>query len=100
MVMRLTRTEAGVVLAELRRASENIFSPDESETLPEQVAVAALSAVCEMISHALAHRDEIADELVQLIMLAVQRDVADLDDELEDARKELMLAVLRKCCAS
>ena len=96
--MRLTRTEAGVVLAALRRAYDGILTPDESEILPEQVAVAALHAVRELIAHALADRAavEIADELVPAMVLAVERDVAELDDELEEARKERMLTVLRK----
>ena len=96
--MRLTRTEAGVVLAALRRAYESILSPDELEVLPEQVAVAALHAVAELISHALADRAavEIAGELVPVMVLAVERDVAELDDDLEDAKKQRLRAVLRK----
>ena len=96
--MRLTRAEAGVVLAALRRAHESILSPDDSEILPEQVAVAALFAVAELIAHALADRAavEIADELVPVMVLAVDRDVAELDDELEKAKKQRLQAVLRK----
>ena len=96
--MRLTRAEAGVVLAALRRAHEGILSLDESEILPEQVAVAALYAVSEVISHALADRAavDIADELVPVMVLAVSRDVAELDDELEDTQKARLRVVLRK----
>lgn len=96
--MRLTRAEAGVVLAALRRAYESILSPDESEILPEQVAVAALHAVGELISHALADRAavETADELVPVMVLAVDRDLAELDDELEDVQKARLRTVLRK----
>ena len=51
----------------------------------------------ELIAQALADRAavEIA-ELVPVMMLAVEWDVAELDDELEDAKKQRLRAVLRK----
>ena len=88
--MLVSRAEAGLLLAALRRAHESIITPDESEILPEQVAVSALHAVAELIEHGLADRAavDIADELVPTIVLAVRVDLAELDDELEFARKE------------
>ena len=96
--MLVSRAEAGLLLAALRRAHESIMTPDESEILAEQVAVSALHAVAELIEHGLADRAavDLADELVPTMELAVSRDLAELHDALEVARKGRLQALLRK----